>query len=60
MEKGQRIRLKDKNATENWTLKANKFILSCSRCKKYNNILDHQLNYINCIYCGNPNYLKPV
>lgn len=65
MDKGQRIRLKEKNAEDNWTLKTNQFILKCSKCRKYNTICNTNTNnkinnqkYMNCFFCGNPNYIK--
>jgi hypothetical protein len=66
MDKGQRIRLKEKNPEENWTLKTNKSILHCSKCRKYNTIVNDNTNnsnnsntkYMNCLFCGNPNYIK--
>ena len=65
MDKGQRIRLKEKNSEDNWTLKTNQFILQCTKCRKYNTILNTNMNnnntnqkYMNCSFCGNPNYIK--
>jgi hypothetical protein len=63
MDKGQRIRLKEKNPEENWTLKTNQFILQCTKCRKYNTVLNNNSNntntkYMNCLFCGNPNYIK--
>jgi predicted ATP-dependent serine protease len=69
MDKGQRIRLKEKNAEDNWTLKTNQFILKCTKCRKYNTIPNTNSNntnntnntnqkYMNCSFCGNPNYIK--
>ena len=73
MDKGQRIRLKEKNAEDNWTLKSNEYILKCSKCRKYNTIFNTNNNntnntnntnsntnqkYMNCSFCGNPNYIK--
>jgi len=63
MDKGQRIRLKEKNPEENWTLKTNQFILQCTKCRKYNTVLNNNSNntntkYMNCSFCGNPNYIK--
>jgi len=68
MDKGQRIRLKEKNAEDNWTLKSNEYILKCSKCRKYNTIFNtNNINntnnnrnqkYMNCSFCGNPNYIK--
>jgi hypothetical protein len=63
MDKGHRIRLKEKNSEENWTLKTNKSILHCSKCRKYNTIVNDNTNnntknYIICYFCGNPNYIK--
>ena len=65
MDKGQRIRLKEKNSEENWTLKTNQFILKCTKCRKYNTILNNtntnnNQKYMNCSFCGNPNYIKNV
>lgn len=71
MDKGQRIRLKEKNAEDNWTLKSNEYILKCTKCRKYNTIFNTNTNntnninntnrnqkYMNCSFCGNPNYIK--
>ena len=72
MDKGQRIRLKEKNAEDNWTLKSNEYILKCSKCRKYNTIFNtnninntnntnntnNNQKYMNCSFCGNPNYIK--
>ena len=68
MDKGQRIRLKEKNAEDNWTLKTNQFILKCTKCRKYNTIFNNtntsntnsnnNQKYMNCCFCGNPNYIK--
>jgi len=57
MDKGHRERIKNKNHDMNWTLRNNPYIFSCSKCKKYNSVINEQL-YINCAYCGNPNYIK--
>jgi hypothetical protein len=67
MDKGQRIRLKEKNAEDNWTLKSNEYILKCTKCRKYNTIFNTNnknntnntnQKYMNCSFCGNPNYIK--
>jgi hypothetical protein len=58
MNKGQRERLKAKNAVDNWSLKENPLILTCTKCKKYNTILHPERLYMNCAYCDNPNYIK--
>jgi hypothetical protein len=31
-------------------------IFNCTRCNKYNNII--QPPFQNCLFCGNPNYVK--
>lgn len=31
-------------------------IFKCSRCNKYNTVF--QQNIQNCLFCGNPNYIK--
>lgn len=56
MDKGHRLYIKNKNISE-WTLRNNPIIFSCTKCKKYNSILTNNI-FTNCVYCGNPNYIK--
>ena len=59
MYKGHRLRIINKNPYDNWSLKNNNpTMFSCSKCNKYNSIFDSTQKYMNCIYCGNPNYIK--
>ena len=58
MDKSHRNHLKNKNTEDIWTLRTNKNIVVCSKCKKYNTIYDTTLLYIICCFCGNPNYNK--
>jgi DNA-directed RNA polymerase subunit RPC12/RpoP len=57
MNKGYRERIKNKNICDNWTLRNNPMIFLCSKCNKYNSIIKDQF-FVNCNYCGNPNYIK--
>ena len=47
-----------------WSISYLTEIFQCSRCKKRNNIAmksnqeRNAILYQNCIYCGNPNYVK--
>ena len=48
-----------------WSISYLTEIFQCTRCKKRNNIIkDNQgkttLLYQNCMYCGNPNYIKKI
>lgn len=56
MDKGHRLYIKNKNVSE-WTLRNNPIIFSCTKCKKYNSIITNNI-FTNCVYCGNPNYIK--
>lgn len=58
MDKSHRIRLKHKNPVDNWTLRENKHMVVCTKCKRYNTIINACDLYINCIYCGNPNFIN--
>lgn len=32
-------------------------VFICCKCKKNNNVMNHSLQYQNCIFCGTPNYI---
>ncbi len=55
MEKSHRTRLKHKNLVD---IRLNKHIVVCGKCKRYNTIINTSDLYINCIYCGNPNFIN--
>ncbi len=58
MFKGQKKRLFFKNI-DNWHLGLNSNIYICIKCHKYNSIIDNKdINYQNCLFCGNPNYIN--
>jgi tRNA G26 N,N-dimethylase Trm1 len=40
----------------NTTIESLTNIFKCSRCNKYNNIMQPLIQ--NCLFCGNPNYVK--
>jgi hypothetical protein len=40
----------------NTTIESLNNIFKCSRCNKYNNIMQPLIQ--NCLFCGNPNYVK--
>ena len=44
---GQRIRLREKNIEDNWSLRLNQNIFLCSKCKKYNTINLYENHYFN-------------
>jgi DNA-directed RNA polymerase subunit RPC12/RpoP len=58
MDKSHRTRLKNKNIVDNWTLRENKRMTVCIKCKRYNSIINASDVYINCMYCGNPNFIN--
>jgi hypothetical protein len=33
-------------------------IFKCNKCKKNNSIINDKLVFQNCLFCGNPNYIK--
>ena len=47
-----------------WSISYLKEIYQCSKCKKRNtivasfNLQGEKQRYQNCVYCGNPNYIK--
>ena len=48
--------LNQKTDFNSWSITYLSEIFQCSKCKKRNTIIQKQ--YQNCIYCGNPNYIK--
>lgn len=58
MYKGQRNRLLNMNIDETNKLIKNKNIIVCSKCNKYNTIINDKLEFIFCLFCSNPNYIK--
>ena len=62
MEKSSKTVLLKKNPYDNKSLAIFNNILKCSKCKKYNYIMDQHKsihgNYQNCQSCFNPNYIK--
>jgi tRNA G26 N,N-dimethylase Trm1 len=40
----------------NTTIESLNTIFKCSKCNKYNNIIQPLTQ--NCLFCGNPNYVK--
>ncbi len=57
MEKGQRRRMIQKDIN-NWHLGLSNNIYKCRKCNKYNTIYIFTNIYQNCLFCGNPNYIK--
>ena len=57
MDKSHRNHIKEKN-NEYWTLRNNVSIITCKKCKKYNSIINENDPIIQCLYCGNLNYIK--
>jgi len=55
---------KQKTDFNSWSIIYLTEIFQCSKCKKKNTIIsstkneERKLNYQNCSYCGNPNYIK--
>jgi len=48
-----------------WSISYLTEIFQCSRCRKRNTIVlssnnnqERKINFQNCVYCGNPNYIK--
>ncbi len=58
MFKGQKNRLLNKNICESNKLIKNKNIILCSKCNKYNTVIDNKLEFMYCLFCSNPNYIK--
>jgi hypothetical protein len=58
--------LNQKTDFNSWSITYLREIFQCSKCKKRNNIVmntnnnlsPHQKQFQNCMYCGNPNYIK--
>jgi hypothetical protein len=42
----------------NWHLGLSNNIYKCRKCNKYNTIYIFTNIYQNCLFCGNPNYIK--
>jgi len=40
----------------NTTIESLSTIFKCTRCNSYNNVIQPPIQ--NCIFCGNPNYVK--
>lgn len=57
MDKSHRNHIKEKN-NEYWTLRNNVFMITCKKCKKYNSIINQNKPILQCVYCGNLNYIK--
>lgn len=59
MFKGQKGRLIFKNLY-NWHLGPKNNIYLCSKCNKYNTIIEdnNKLKFQLCLFCGNPNYIN--
>lgn len=52
------IRLKQLSKFNNGNLNILPQIFQCSKCRKYNTIIqDVQLNVQNCYFCNNPTYI---
>jgi hypothetical protein len=58
---------KQKTDFNSWSISYLTEIFQCSKCKKKNTILSstkneerklNYQNYQNCMFCGNPNYIK--
>lgn len=58
--------LNQKNDFNSWSITYLSEIFQCIKCKKRNTIImdqicsssDNKKNFQNCMYCGNPNYIK--
>ena len=57
MDKSHRNFIKEKN-TDYWTLRNNLNMIVCKKCKKYNSVTNAQVSVLQCLYCGNLNYVK--
>ena len=57
MDKSHRIPIKEKNM-DYWTLRNNLNMLVCKKCKKYNSVMNNNALVLQCVYCGNLNYIK--
>lgn len=57
MDKSHRNRIKEKN-NDYWTLRNNLHMITCKKCLKYNSIINHSSPFLQCVYCGNYNYIK--
>jgi transcription elongation factor Elf1 len=59
-----RPELNQKTEFNNWSITYLREIFQCSKCKKRNTITcsvdseERKINFQNCMYCGNPNYIK--
>ena len=52
-----RKQLQQKTDFNSWSISMLNTIYKCSKCKKYNTIFKKE-NFQNCIFCGNPNYIR--
>ena len=57
--------IKQKTDFNKWSISSLTEIFECSRCRKRNSIFlssninqERINNFQNCMYCGNPNYIK--
>jgi hypothetical protein len=59
-----RPELNQKTEFNNWSISYLREIFQCTKCKKRNTITysanseERKKNFQNCMYCGNPNYIK--
>ena len=59
-----RPELNQKTEFNNWSITYLREIFQCTKCKKRNtfapsaNSEERKINFQNCMYCGNPNYIK--
>ena len=57
---------KQKTEFNSWSISYLSEIFQCSKCKKRNNVTSYLKNeerkpaFQNCMYCGNPNYIKTI
>lgn len=48
-----------KTEFNNWSICMLPQIIKCSKCKKNNTVIPElSVNFQNCLFCGNPNYVK--
>jgi hypothetical protein len=58
--------LNEKTDFNNWSITYLREVIQCSKCKKRNTIVKNsaftfshnQRMFQNCMFCGNPNYIK--
>ena len=59
-----RKEINQKTEFNNWSISYLTQIFQCTKCKKRNTILssvkneERKIDFQNCMYCGNPNYIK--